>query len=219
MILAIYGAGGSGREVYEIARLAGAQNGRWAGFVFIDDSLGGGEVMGLPVHGFEALCARYAPGQLEVTISLGEPAHRQALYNRVKGAGFAMANVIHPGAFLSPTATAGEGLTLKTGSVVSTGCVLGHNVTLQHHVVIGHDARLGDNCQVSSFSDIAGECTVGSQVFFGLNAMVKEKTTIGDWAVVAMGACVFTDVPEAGVVMGNPAKLIKKNSGHRVFGR
>lgn len=217
MILAIYGSGGSGRDLFETAQLANARHGHWSGFVFVDDMAAEKELRGCPVFSFESASSRYAAGTLAFAISLGEPAHRQMLCDRVEKAGYTLARVIHPDAAISPSATVGDGLIAKKGAVVCADVVMGKNIALQHHAIVGHGVHMGNHCQVSSLSDIAGECTVGSQVFFGLNTVVKEKTTIGDWAVVGMGSCVLADIPEGGVVMGNPARLIKKNTERRVF--
>ena len=42
MILGIYGAGGHGREVLELAEIINNKNSRWDKIIFIDDG-GGGE--------------------------------------------------------------------------------------------------------------------------------------------------------------------------------
>ena len=55
MILAIYGTGGTGREVHEIASSMNGDGTRWSEIVFIDDvteerSLYGSEIMSLPLR-------------------------------------------------------------------------------------------------------------------------------------------------------------------------
>ncbi|MFD2229738.1 CatB-related O-acetyltransferase [Alkalimarinus sediminis] len=50
---------------------------------------------------------------------------------------------------------------------------------------------------------------IGSDVWIGRNAIVLPGVRIGDGAVVGAGAVVTKAVPPYGVVVGNPAKLIK----------
>lgn len=54
-----------------------------------------------------------------------------------------------------------------------------------------------------------GDTVVGNDVWLGYQAMVMPGVRIGHGAIVASGAVVVDDVPEVGVVGGNPAKLIR----------
>lgn len=49
---------------------------------------------------------------------------------------------------------------------------------------------------------------IGEDVWIGANAGITDGVTIGDHAVVAMGAVVTTDVPAFGIVGGIPARII-----------
>lgn len=49
---------------------------------------------------------------------------------------------------------------------------------------------------------------IGRDVWIGANACVTDGVTIGDHAVVAMGAVVTRDVPEWAIVGGAPARII-----------
>lgn len=50
---------------------------------------------------------------------------------------------------------------------------------------------------------------VGNDVWFGYNTMVMPGVRIGHGAIVASGAVVVDDVPDYGIVGGNPAGLIR----------
>ncbi|ADO73618.1 acetyltransferase [Stigmatella aurantiaca DW4/3-1] len=49
---------------------------------------------------------------------------------------------------------------------------------------------------------------VGADVWIGANAGVTDGVTVGDHAVVAMGAVVTRDVPEWAIVAGVPARVV-----------
>jgi len=49
---------------------------------------------------------------------------------------------------------------------------------------------------------------IGRDVWIGANAGITDGVTIGDHAVVAMGAIVTTDVPDWAIVAGAPARII-----------
>ncbi|HEV7935387.1 MAG TPA: CatB-related O-acetyltransferase [Actinomadura sp.] len=54
-----------------------------------------------------------------------------------------------------------------------------------------------------------GDTVVGHDVWFGYTAMVMPGVRIGHGAIIASGAVVVDDVPDYGIVGGNPAKLIR----------
>jgi len=54
-----------------------------------------------------------------------------------------------------------------------------------------------------------GDTTVGNDVWFGYNTLVMPGVHIGHGAIVASGSVVVDDVPDYGIVGGNPAKLIR----------
>ncbi|WP_367125287.1 CatB-related O-acetyltransferase [Streptomyces phytohabitans] len=55
-----------------------------------------------------------------------------------------------------------------------------------------------------------GDTVVSNDVWFGHGATVMPGVRIGHGAVVAAGSVVVDDVPDYGVVGGNPAKLIRR---------
>ena len=54
-----------------------------------------------------------------------------------------------------------------------------------------------------------GDTVVGNDVWFGYRAMVMPGVRIGHGAIVASGAVVVGDVPDYGIVGGNPARLLR----------
>lgn len=54
------------------------------------------------------------------------------------------------------------------------------------------------------------DCIVGNDVWIGANASILRGVTIGDGAVIGAGSVVTRDVEPYSVVVGSPAKTIKK---------
>jgi virginiamycin A acetyltransferase len=55
-----------------------------------------------------------------------------------------------------------------------------------------------------------GNTVVGHDVWLGYQAIVMPGVRIGDGAVVAAGSVVGSDVPDYGIVAGNPARLVRR---------
>lgn len=217
MILAIYGTGGSGREVHEIASSLGPGR-RWDEIVFVDDVTDRRELYGSAVMPFDELASRRSPGEVEFVVAVGEPASRELLFDRVEARGFGFATIVHPSAFVSPSARLGRGVFVKMQSIVSAEAVLEDNVFVQANVIVGHDVRVGRHTQVSAFTHLAGHAEVGQRCYLGVRASVREECRMGDDVVLAMGAVVMEKrVPSRVLAMGNPAKYVRRKAGSRVF--
>lgn len=62
--------------------------------------------------------------------------------------------------------------------------------------------------------DLFRPIRVGSNVFFGNNAIILPGVTIGDNVIVAAGAVVTKDIPSNSVAAGVPARVIKSLSDY-----
>ena len=57
-----------------------------------------------------------------------------------------------------------------------------------------------------------GAPTIGNSVWIGTNAVVVGKITIGDDVLIAPNSYVNCDIPEHSIVIGNPCRIIPKES-------
>lgn len=211
MKLGIYGAGGLGREVRVLAQQLNA-HARWGEIFFIDDITDQQVIAGTPVHRFEQLDYEHT----EIVIAIGEPLAREKLAQKVVSK-MQLATLIHPSVYISPCSQVGAGAIICDRSFISCDVKVGENTLIQPHACIGHDSIIGAHSVVSSNVTIAGNCQVGLGVFVGMNCAVKEKTVIGNAAIVGMGSVVFSDIAEATIALGNPARAMRKNEQGKVF--
>lgn len=215
MILGIYGASGLGREVEIIARKINEIENRWERIVFIDDNEMITEVMGVPSCPFARAKEMYP--DFEVSIAVGEPITREKLFNKVTQNGVKLATLIHPGVYIDKSTTIGDGTTICEGVTITSGVEIKENVYVQPHAVIGHDIKIGRHSVVGSNCEIGGANVIGERVFIGFMVGTLQGLTIGDDAELSAGSIVFRDVESGMIVMGNPARVIRKNEGQGVF--
>ena len=71
---------------------------------------------------------------------------------------------------------------------------------------------------ISSSGFIGGYTSIGNKVYLGPGAMVKDRITIGDSAILSLGAVALRNVRERAIMIGNPAKIIGYNTEDKVFG-
>ena len=215
MKLGVYGSGGLGREIYEIALRRNILSSIWSEIVFIDDFIEQGDFFGTKRISNNSL--ENHKNEYECVIAIGEPSVREKIYNRAMAAGIKMTRLIDPTALISPTARIGEGTIVCEFSTVHTGVEIGYNCLIQPFCNIGHDIRVGNNTILSPFCAPGGGSVFGDRVYVGMHSSIIELIKIGDDAIVGMGSAVFRDVPAGATVVGNPARVTRGNDEHKVF--
>ena len=202
--IAIFGAGGFGREVAWLADACGREV-AW----FVDDVAGSAAVNDIPVVGFDALAA--GDRDVEIAIAIGSPSGRAAVARRVSEAGLRFAELIPPRVERSRWITWGPGLVICAGSILTTNITLGAHVQINLDCTIGHDVRLGDYATLAPGVHLSGWVFVESGAYLGTGAVVLNGTAaapivIGADAVIGAGACVIASVPAGATVVGVPAR-------------
>ena len=81
MILCIYGSGGLGREVYDVALRRNQTSNSWKKIIFIDDFEPEGEFFGTSRIKLASLDA--GAGNYEGLVAVGEPSFREKLFNKL----------------------------------------------------------------------------------------------------------------------------------------
>ncbi len=136
----------------------------------------------------------------------------------------------------------GRNCILSKGVYVDAGVVLGDNVKVQNYVSLYHGVSIedgvfcGPHCvftndkrprainadgSLKSADDWALTRTLVKRgASIGANAVIVCGVTVGAWAMIGSGAVVSRDVPDYGLVWGNPARLhgFACSCGHRLQG-
>ena len=99
--------------------------------------------------------------------------------------------------------------TIASGTLNAT--VVEDFVNTDDHVHIAHNVEVGSNCIITACAEISGSVKIGQNCWLGPNCSIMNKISIGDGAVIGLGACVLKSVEARAIMVGNPAKRIKRN--------
>ena len=217
MRLGIYGLGGLGREVYELAKIINSEKLFWEEILFIDHKNDIGSFNGAKAISCSRLYQDYCDQDIEISIALGEPAFRNEVYQDMLGHGYPVVSLVHPEIHLPSNTAVGNGCIISENCFISVNVCIGENVLIQPHTCIGHDSRIMPHSVLSTNVVICGNCTIGNRCYIGVNVPVKESVKIGDDVIVGMGSVVTRDIEDNVIALGNPARAMKKNDEKRVF--
>lgn len=98
--------------------------------------------------------------------------------------------------------------TVCSGTVEPTR--IGSYVKTDDHVHIGHNCVIGENGILTACAEFSGSVTLGQRVWVGPNACLMNGISVGDGAMIGLGAVVTKDVAEHVVVAGSPARFIRR---------
>jgi sugar O-acyltransferase (sialic acid O-acetyltransferase NeuD family) len=210
--LLIVGAGGFGRETAEAIRAVNRAEPRWDLLGFLDDSLQqqGATIEGVKVVGPVDAVANYP--EARVVITIGNPDNftvRRRIVGRLGLLPERYATIIHPGAIIPPSAHVGPGTVVLATTVATTAVTIGSHVAVMPGVVFTHDDVVEDYATFGTGARLAGVVHIGEGAYIGAGALIREKRTVGDWALVGMGAGVTRDVPPGEVWAGIPARYFR----------
>ena len=180
----VIGAGGHGRSVAEAILLLGRDE--LVGFVD-DGADANAKVWTYPIlartgtlHTLRALADT-------VVVAIGNNAVREKLHSRVRDAGFELLNVIHPAAFVSPTATLGAGCAVMAGAVVGTEAQLGEGVIVNCGATVDHHCRVDSFGHLGVNACMAGGSVLGHRAWMQAGSALGYGVQVEDDAVLAPG--------------------------------
>lgn len=206
--IAIYGAGGMGREVMALAR---AQYGtRGTNLVFVDDAVADGR----DVLTFEQFLSCPEKEKL-VTIAIANSAIREKLANRCAQEGINSLEIRAANTVVLDDVQIGEGAILCAFTHITSTIRIGRHFHANYYAYVAHDCVIGDFVTFAPGAKCNGNVHIGDHAYIGSGAVLKQGTPdnpmrIGRGAVIGMGAVVTKNVPPGVTVIGNPARPMRR---------
>ena len=209
MKIAIIGAGGQSRIVYEI--LSYDHNMEVVAFVDNLPRSGKETIKGIPILGDHSVLPELIKSGVRgaiVAVTMNDI--RKAHFEKLRAMGLELINAVHPTASIAPTVKLGSGVTIAIGTTISTGVNIANNVIINTGAIVDHENQIEDHVHISSGCSLAGRVTVKKSALVGIGSVVRENVTIGENVIIGPGSVVLEDIPDIVVASGTPAKIIEK---------
>ena len=204
--IVIVGTGGFAREVAWL--ISDNQFEKVVGFVTDDTDMHGKTLCDLPVLGTKDWL--YSHQEVLALVAIGNPRTRSAVTRELEANNVKFTSVDHNTVQKSKYVEWGKGCIVCAGAILTTQVKIGNHVHINLNVTIGHDVIIGDYVTIAPGANISGNVIIEDGVDIGTNAVVIQGITIGRGAIIGACAAVVKDVEQNAVVVGVPAKPIKK---------
>lgn len=208
--IAVYGAGGFGREVKMLIGQINQATPVYDFIGFFDDGFEPGSMVnGSPVLGGMDELNEYSV-ELALVVAIGQPASKKKVLDRIVNPGIKYPVLIHPNVVIGP-----DEVQIGEGSIICAGCMITVNISIGRHVIlnlgctVGHDTVIGDYASFMPSVNISGEVVTEEGIYAGTGAKIINQLEIGAYAVIGAGAVVSRSLPAHCTAVGIPAKPIK----------
>lgn len=208
--IAIYGAGGLGREVACLIDRINKEVPTWNLIGFFDDKphLKGRMISHYApcLGGIDELNAY--PSDICVILPIGNPSDVKNIVEKIHNKRVAFPNLIGPGLRLSDplTFSIGKGNIIQNNCTISCDVSIGDFNLLNGSVVIGHDAKIGSYNTFMPAVRISGEVIIDDENFFGVGSIVIQQIKIGHNIRLGAGSVLMTKPKDGFLYIGNPAR-------------
>ena len=210
--IAIFGAGGFGREVACLINLINKEEPTWNLIGFFDDNpaLKGtnndyGEVLG----GTETLNTWSKP--LDLVIAIGNPGIIEKVVKNITNECISFPNIIAPSTIWLDR----NNVKIGKGNIICSRCMLSCNIVIGNfnifngNIPVGHDCKIGNYNVVMPSVNISGGVTMGNGNFLGVQSVVLQYLKIGNNVRLGANSVMMRNAKDGLLYMGNPAKKME----------
>lgn len=208
--IAIYGAGGFGREVACLIRIINEslEVPKWNFIGFFDDGqpIGSNNEYGRVLGGKEELNNWENP--LDIAIAIGNPLIINKIIEGIDNPNIGYPNLIAPSVvFLDK-----KNVHFGKGNIICSGCLISCNVEIGNFnifngfIPIGHDTTIGNYNVIMPSCNISGGVCMGNRNFMGVKSVVLQYIKIGNNVRIGAGSVLMRNAKDGYLYIGTPAQ-------------
>ena len=209
--IAIFGAGGLGREVAGGIERINREKGQdiWKFVGFYDDNVTKGTSVshyGTVLGGINELNTEDEP--LSLAIAVGDPKARKRIFESIHNPMISYPNLIAPSFKVLDELTFEIGI----GNIIQDGCSATCNVkvgnfnVMNGSNVLGHDVKVGDFNVLMPGVRLSGSVTMEDCNMMGVDSVVLQKVVVGNHVTLGAGSVLMTKPKDGMTYIGVPAK-------------
>ncbi len=212
MDLYIIGAGAQGRVALDLVR---SFDSGYEKVEFLDDNkeLWQSRLNGALISGPVSMLAEMDKNKFRALVALGNPLLRAVIAERLASMNVNLANIVHPSAYIAPSASLGGGNTVCAHAVINSQALLKDHVLVNNSAIVEHDSILHSFTTVCPGAKVGGRVELLEGAFICTGAIVLPRRVLGRYCVLAAGSILTEDLPDNVLAMGQPAKAVGKTSG------
>ncbi len=206
--IAIYGAGGFGREVNLIFQQLIKKGYHYHFLGFFDDEDKSSELGKLYLGNTETLNNWNSP--ISIALAIGDGKIRKKVIERITNPRVEFSKVVSPYAIFNDIINIGTGSIICAGASLTSNIEVGEFVVINLNATIGHDSQLENFSSIMPGANLAGDVTLKECAFVGSGANVLNGIEIAENSVLGSGGVLTKDLEANKTAIGVPAKIIEK---------
>lgn len=209
--IAIFGAGGFGREVQSLIEQINKAQQTYEFIGYFDDGVQKGKLINnFPVLGGVNEANKWTE-PLNMVFAIGDPTTKRKVIEQINCPFITFPVLIHPNVLIGDMQfnSIGEGCIICAGNIITVNIKIGAHVILNLSCTTGHDTIIGDYSSFMPTVNISGEVIIENCVYVGTGAKIINQLTIGENTIIGSGAVVSKSLPANCTAVGIPAKPIK----------
>lgn len=210
--IAIFGAGGFGREIACYIRRINEKEPTWNMLGYFDDGIEKGTATQYgPVLGGTAALNDW-PTPIAVVIAIATPTTVEKIVKNITNSKVEYPNIIDPSVtFLDKeSVTMGKGNVIGANSLVACNVKMGDFNLINWYVQMGHEASLGSYNVLMPNVNISGGVKAGDVNFFGVKSTVLQYVKVGDHTTLGADSVLLKDSEGWATYYGNPSRIIHR---------
>ncbi len=144
-------------------------------------------------------------------VAVGNNEIRKEWFQKIQKYNLKTVNIIDKTAIIAKDVKLGSGNFIGSNVTITSNITIGDNNIINTGSIIDHGSHIANHCNISPGAIINGDVNIEDNVWVGSGSIVFGQLNIGKNSITGAGSVVRKNVKDNDVVVGNPAKFLKKN--------
>ncbi len=118
--------------------------------------------------------AQFVTGHKKAAVAIGNAEIRLELLDMLEKAGYEITCLIHPKAYVAPTAVIGKGTIVEPMAVIHTGAAIGKGCLISAGAIINHNSTIKDGCHIDCGTVVGARAVVDNKTNTKYSEIITE---------------------------------------------